>query len=62
MLREEDLKEIIDIVVEITDEKDENCLLDKILETVIRITNCDAGTLYLNDNNVLSFKIMKISR
>lgn len=60
MLREEDLKEIIDIGVEITDEKDENCLLDKILETVIRITNCDAGTLYLNDNNVLSFKIMKI--
>lgn len=60
MLTKEELKEIVDIGVAISSEKDENCLFDEILDTTIRIANCDAGTLYLINEGVLSFKIMKI--
>lgn len=59
MLSQEELKEIVDIGIELTAEKDEDILLDKILITAMKVTHCDAGTLYLNQDGELVFKIMK---
>lgn len=59
MLGQNELKEIVDIGIALTAEKDENALQDIILETAMNIVRCDAGTLYLYDEGKLIFKIMK---
>lgn len=59
MLSQEELKEIVDIGIELTAEKDEDVLLDKILYTAMKVGHCDAGNLYLNQNGELVYKIMK---
>ena len=40
-------------------EKDRNKLLASIIENAMQITRCDAGTLYLYQDNCLVFRIMK---
>lgn len=54
-----DFQKILNIGIRLSTEKDRNRLLTAILENAMEITNCDASTLYLYENNCLSFKIMK---
>lgn len=59
MLGQSELKKIVDVGIALTAEKDENALQDKILETAMEVAHCDAGTLYLYEDDKLIFKIMK---
>ncbi|MBR4027571.1 MAG: GAF domain-containing protein [Lachnospiraceae bacterium] len=59
MLNEKQLREIVDIGILLTDEKDKIKLLSHILNETMKISNCDAGTLYLYRNNALHFTIMR---
>lgn len=54
-----DMAKILDIGIALTTEKDYNKLLEKILKQSMEITECDAGTLYLEEENHLRFKIMR---
>lgn len=54
-----DFKDILNIGIALSTEKNQNHLLTSILENGMRITNCDASTLYLYEDNKLLFKIMK---
>lgn len=55
----EDFECILKIGISLTTEKDRNHLLNSILENGMKITNCDASTLYLLEGQTLVFKIMK---
>ena len=59
MLTNKELREIVDIGIALTTEKNKNRLLEMILKKAMDISNCDAGTLYLYTGNSLEFKIMK---
>lgn len=54
-----DFKNILNIGIALSTEKNQNRLLASILENGMSITNCDASTLYLYEDNQLIFKIMK---
>lgn len=54
-----DYERILNIGIEMSTQKDRNKLLASILENGMKITHCDAGTLYLYENEHLSFRIMK---
>ena len=58
-MNDHDVNTILDIGNSLSSEKDLNRLLEKILSKVMELTHCDAGTLYLLDNDVLKFKIMR---
>ncbi|MBR4691773.1 MAG: GAF domain-containing protein [Oscillospiraceae bacterium] len=58
MLNRSDLHEIVAIGSELTAEKDKNLLLEKLLVEAMKISSCDAGTLYLYEHGRLSFHIM----
>ena len=60
MLTNKELREIVDIGIALTTEKNKNRLLEMILKKAMEISNCDAGTLYLYTEDGLEFKIMKI--
>ncbi len=55
------LKELNEIGIALSQQRDINSLLETILEAAKRITNADAGTLYLHEpeNRVLRFEIMR---
>lgn len=55
----EAVKELLDIGVALSAEKNYPKLLESILSEARRITRCDAGTLYLVDDNHLSFQIIQ---
>lgn len=57
-MNQEDITKILEIGVALSAEQDFNRLLETILVRVIELTNCDAGTLYLKDDDVLRFRIM----
>lgn len=59
MLSNKELREIVDIGIALTTEKNKNRLLEMILHKAMKISNCDAGTLYLYTEEGLEFKIMK---
>lgn len=59
MLSKRELRDVVNIGIALTTEKDKNRLLEMILWKAMQISNCDAGTLYLYKNEVLEFKIMK---
>lgn len=54
-----ELMEILAIGIQMTKEKDRTALLSTILNKCMEYTNCDAGTIYLYENDALTFKIMK---
>ena len=56
---EERLKQILDIGIALTAEKDPDKLLDLIISTAMKLTSSDGGTLYLLEGDVLKFRIMK---
>ncbi len=58
-LEHEDFEKILNIGIRLTKEKDRHRILCAILENAMEITNCDAGTLYLYEEGVLAFRIMK---
>src|SRR5512142_1748527 len=53
------LDELNDIGVALSSERDINRLLETILVAAKRITNADAGTLYLVEGQALKFEIMR---
>lgn len=59
MLGKKELKEVVKIGIDLTTEKNKNRLLEKMLVQAMNISNCDAGTMYLYQNNTLVFKNMK---
>ncbi|MGN0140797.1 MAG: HD-GYP domain-containing protein [Roseburia sp.] len=54
-----DFERILNIGIGLSTEKNPNKLLEAILENGMKITHCDASTLYLFEDNQLVFKIMK---
>jgi len=54
-----ELMEILEISIQMAKEKDRTSLLSTILNKCMEYTGCDAGTLYLYENDALTFKIMK---
>lgn len=58
-LQYKDFAKIMDIGIRLSTERDRNRLLMTILEKGMEITNCDASTLYLCENDELIFKFMK---
>lgn len=58
-LQYEDFEKIMDIGIRLSTERDRNRLLMTILDTGMEITNCDASTLYLYENDELTFKYMR---
>ena len=59
MLNRAELHEIVAISSELTTEKDKNLLLEKLLAEAMKLSSCDAGTLYVYEKGRLSFHIMK---
>ena len=49
---------LIQIAISLSTEKNISLLLDKILEEAMRFTRCDAGTVYIREENHLSFQTM----
>lgn len=58
-LQYEDFEKIINIGISLSTEKDRNRLLMAILDNGMEITNCDASTLYLYEDDKLVFKFMR---
>ena len=52
------VEDIINIGIALSAQKDRNRLLEMIVSEARRITNADAGTLYLCEGDYLIFKIM----
>lgn len=59
ILEYEDFERILNIGIQMSTEKNRNRLLASILKNGMKITHCDASTLYLYENGQLTFKIMK---
>ncbi|MCM1087422.1 MAG: HD domain-containing protein [Muribaculaceae bacterium] len=58
-LQYDDFIKILNIGIRLTTEKNRNRILAGILQSAMDITNCDASTLYLYENNQLVFKMMR---
>lgn len=58
-MRDSDVKKLLNIGVLLSAERDLNRLLERILDCVMDLANCDAGTLYLLRDNALHFRIMR---
>ena len=58
-MREEKFRTFLEVGVSLSAERDFNRLLEKILQCVMDLSNCDAGTLYLLEDGALHFKIMR---
>ena len=59
MLNRAALHEIVAVSSQLTAEKDKSLLLEKLLAEAMKISACDAGTLYVYENGRLNFHIMK---
>ncbi len=53
-----DIEKLLNIGISLSTEKNPNRLLLTILEAAMDITHCDGGTLYILNENALTFKIM----
>lgn len=58
-VRQEDMEKILKVGVLLSSERDLNRLLERILECVMELARCDAGTLYLKEGDALAFEIMR---
>ena len=54
-----EIRDILNIGIEITTEKNKHRLLEKMLNKAMEISGCDAGTLYVLKDGMLHFSIMK---
>ena len=55
----EQVQDILNIGIALSGEKNHKKLLERILSEARRITQCDAGTLYIVENQHLAFKIIQ---
>lgn len=55
----EDFKRILNVGVSLSTQRDKNRILESVLQNAIETTNCDAGTLYVYEDNNLQFRIRK---
>ncbi len=58
-ISKENIEKLLDIGIALSAEKDASALLVLILDSVMELTNCDAGTLYLLEEDGLHFRIMR---
>lgn len=58
-MTEKEIRRVLKIGVMLSEERNVNRLLQKILQVVMDLTRCDAGTLYLKEDDALRFKIME---
>ncbi len=58
-MTEKDVNKIMRAGVLLSSERDLNRLLDQVLICAMEVAHCDAGTLYLLQDNMLHFKIMR---
>ncbi len=52
------LKKLLEVSISLSAEKNDEKVLGIILDTAMSLTNCDAGTLYIKNEDKLYFKIM----
>ncbi|MCR5349650.1 MAG: HD domain-containing protein [Acholeplasmatales bacterium] len=58
MILNKDIEKILDVISNMSKENDYYVLLEDILETGMKISNCDGGTLYLKNEDKLEFFFM----
>lgn len=58
-MRDSDVKKLLNVGVLLSAERDLARLLEHILDCVMDLSNCDAGTLYLLHDDALYFRIMR---
>ncbi len=58
-MKKDEMEKLLRIGVLLSSERDLNRLLERILECVMELTRCDAGTLYLLEEGKLWFRIMR---
>ena len=58
-MNQADVKKILEMGVLLSSEQELDCLLEYILQCMMELARCDAGTLYLLDGDALHFKIMR---
>ncbi len=51
-------EKLLETFISMSSEKDGDILLEKILNDALDLTNCDAGTLYMVNENKLEFRVM----
>jgi len=59
MILNKDLKQILDLGIIMSSEKNHLILLENILQESMKISNCDGGTLYICKDNMLHFFLYK---
>lgn len=57
-LTKKDFKQVLDIGIELSTAKDSDLLLSRMIHAGMSITRCDAGTLYLYEEDKLHFRVM----
>lgn len=57
-MKNDTLQKILNIGIAFSNEKNRERLLDQILTAAMDITQCDGGTLYINNGDALEFNIM----
>lgn len=55
----EDMQKILDIAVKLTSEREYSKLMESIITDAMEIANCDAGTLYILNDDKLEFMILR---
>ena len=58
-MTQDEINRILQIGVELSSERDTDRLLEHILDCVMELAHCDAGTLYLYEDGMLQFRLMK---
>lgn len=58
-MTQEEIRKILNVGVLLSSERDLNRLLEYILSSVMELAHCDAGTLYLLEEDTLRFRIMR---
>ncbi len=62
-MKQEDISRLLAVSCALTAERDKEALLSSILDTAIELARCDAGTLYLLEDNALRFvRMVTLSR
>ena len=59
-LTNRDFEKILQLGIDLTTTMNRDKLLESIVDNGMEITKCDGGTLYLYEDGVLKFRIMRI--
>ena len=52
-MKDAEIKKLLEVGVLLSAERELDCLLEKILNCMMELTHCDAGTLYLREGDAL---------